>query len=493
VEDTDATVAPKSNLVGRLVQMVGLWTVPWQRARGLIVTMLSGLWDEIRPRDRNDLLVIAVIAASIAIMVYNTAAHPPKEAYDYREHSPAIARNASLQDLWPKTAPGNLEYNPPLYYALFAKPNRLLELLAGRSLEPYYVFRVGHLVMITLAALVLARGLVPRMTADPRLRLWFALGLFVIPNIFLAQVMVRADHLLLFCVSMLFYLWFRFDFPTQLPHSNWRLAAWVACLVGMANARSFALPAFALFFFWGLWAIREGHGGRWSRDIRWRVVIAVGLVIALGGQHYLARYARTGLVLSQRIDLPYWARYEKLQRGFDRVPMFTNVQFDVLLTTPNRHAAFRGGNALWPRLYGDMWTDHWLYFSGPRHGIEMKAEFKRVALIAAIPFTVFYLGACIAAFPRAWLRWRRGLSFDAPSAAALVFLGGLALLIVFVYQEPEVGKNATVKFCYLLGYIWLPLLAMLDRAGDYPRLSPMLLGYTALLAAICLPLYVFIP
>src|SRR5262249_48597375 len=157
---------------------------------------------------------------------------------------------------------------------------------------------VGHLVMITLTALLLARGLVPRMTADPHLRLWFALGLFVIPNIFLAQVMVRADHLLLFFVSMLFYLWFRFDFPTLLPRSNWRLAAWVACLVGMANARSFALPALALFFFWGLWAIREGHGpiSRWSRNIRWRVAISVGLIIALGGQHYLVRYARTGLV-----------------------------------------------------------------------------------------------------------------------------------------------------------------------------------------------------
>jgi hypothetical protein len=34
---------------------------------------------------------------------------------------------------------------------------------------------------------------------------------------------------------------------------------------------------------------------------------------------------------------------------------------------------------------------------------------------------------------------------------------------------------------------------MLDRASQYPRAIPVLYGYTALLTAICLPLYVFIP
>jgi hypothetical protein len=457
--------------------------------------VLSGFWNEIRPRERNDWLVIAVIVAAVTIMVHNTIAHPPTSAYDYGAHRASIERNESLRDPWPKTPAAQLEYNPALYYALFAKANRLLEVLTGRSLEPYYVFRVGHLVMIALVALLLARGLVPRMTGDPRLRLWFALGLFVIPNLYLAQVMVRADHLLLLFLIMLFYLWFRFDFPNQLPQSNWRLAAWVTCLVGMANARSFALPAFTLFFFWGLWAIYDSYGpiGRWSGANWWRVLVAVSLVIALGGQHYLIRAARTGVVVSLDTDLPYYAKYEELQRGFDRVPMFTNVEFDVLLATPNRRAQFSGGNnALWPRLYGDMWADHWLYFSGPKKLIESKAQFKRVALVAAIPFTLFYFGACIAALPRAWSRWRRGLPFDAPSAAALLFLCAFALLLVFVYREPEVGKNSTVKFCYLLGYAWLPLLPMLDRASEYPRTVPVLLGYTALLAAICLPLYAFI-
>jgi hypothetical protein len=137
-----------------------------------------------------------------------------------------------------------------------------------------------------------------------------------------------------------------------------------------------------------------------------------------------------------------------------------------------------------------MWADHWLYFSGPKQG-ETKAELKRVALLAAIPFTLFYFGACIAALPRAWSRWRRSLPFDAPSTAALLFLCAFALLLIFVYREPEVGKNSTVKFCYLLGYAWLPLFPMLDRARDYPHAVPVLLGYTALLAVICLPLYVF--
>jgi hypothetical protein len=456
------------------------------------VTVLSWFRDEIRLRVRDDLLVIAVIAAAIAIMVHNMVVHPPTSAYDYGAQRASIDRNASLQDPLLRTPSRQLEYNPALYYALFAKPTRLLELLTDRSLEPYYVFRAGHLVMIALAAVLLVGGLLPELTGDPRLRLWFALGLFVIPNLYLAQVMVRPDHLLMFSVSILFYLWFRFDFPNRLPHSNWRLAAWAGCLVVMANARNFALPVYALFFFWGLRVIYETHGpiGRWSGATRWRVLVAVGLVIALGGQHYLIRYARTGLVLG----LPPDATYDELKHGFDRSPMFTNMEFGVLLATPNRNASFAGGNnALWPRLYGDMWADHWLYFSGPAQGMESKAEFKRVALVAAIPFTLFYIGACIAALPRAWSRWRRRLPFDAPSAAALVFLCGLAFLLLFIYREPEPGENTTVKFCYLLGYAWLPLFPMLDRASNYPKVIPVLLGYTALLAAICLPLYVFLP
>jgi hypothetical protein len=137
-----------------------------------------------------------------------------------------------------------------------------------------------------------------------------------------------------------------------------------------------------------------------------------------------------------------------------------------------------------------MWSDHWLYFSGPR-GIESKAQFKRMVLVAAIPFTLFYFGSCVVALPRSWWRWRHGLPFDAPSAAALVFLCALVLLFVFIYREPEVGKNSSVKFCYLLGYVWLPLFPMLDRARDYPKAIPVLLSYTALLAVICLPLFLY--
>jgi hypothetical protein len=158
--------------------------------------IVAVLRDEIWPRERNDWLVIAVIAAATTIMIHNTVAHPPASSYDYEAHRASIALNESLRDPWPKTPANQLEYNPALYYSLFAKPSRLLELLIGRSLEPYYVFRVGHIVMIITVALLLARGLVPRITDDPRLRFWFVLSLFVIPNVYLAQVMVLADHLL---------------------------------------------------------------------------------------------------------------------------------------------------------------------------------------------------------------------------------------------------------------------------------------------------------
>ncbi|MFO1492067.1 MAG: hypothetical protein U1F77_15660 [Kiritimatiellia bacterium] len=207
------------------------------------------------------------------------------------------------------------------------------------------------------------------------------------------------------------------------------------------------------------------------------------LILALGGQHYLLRFLRTGRVASQSMVSEYYVRYEELEKNFARAPMFANLQFDLLLEKPNRYAVYRNGNnAVFPRLYGDAWADHWLFFSGPKYE-DRKEACKRIVLVAAAPWTLLYLFGAL----RGLARIRRE-PFSRGAFASLLFLSGFAAVMAFVYTEPEVGKNASVKFSYLLAFQWLPVLNLADWLSARPRWLRGVTAYTALLFLLCLPL-----
>lgn len=442
--------------------------------------------------------IAALLLFSAGLMVRNAWVHQPEWAYDFAVHIGSARNNESLTDWRPRPLVDQLEYNPPLYYMTASKLNHLFERVsrsAGRAFKanPYFAYRAMHIGIFLCVTGFYTLLLAPRLFARRETRGAFALGLVLIPNTYLASVMMRADHLLLLFVQLLAGFWFFFDFPSHLATSRWRQAVWACALIGMANSRNFALPAFALFLGWGAFLWGRHARGR-GRSERLACSVAILVVLALSGQHYVHRWATTGLTVAQRTDLAYYRDYLLKQEGFDRRAMFLNLEFSRLLVgPPNRFAVFSGDNAFLPRLWGDMWADHWLYFSG-RPLQELKAAFKRVVLVTGIPFTLLFFGAPVLligeSLGAAWKR-RRFTAPGLPEAGALLFLAALGLLGVFVWNEPEVGKNSTVKFCYLMGYSNLALLPMMRWVDRTEARARAWLAYSVILWLSGLPLYVF--
>ncbi len=131
----------------------------------------------------------------------------------------------------------------------------------------------------------------------------------------------------------------------------------------------------------------------------------------------------------------------------------------------------------------------WFRFDFPRH--LSRSRWRLVVLVAASVFSLAYflLPVALALGSLANLRRRRPLSWH--QAAALIFTGGLVLLSVFVWKEPEVGKNSTVKFTYILGYYWAPLFCLLRVLCGRPRWQRIWFAYTAALVVLCSPFYLW--
>lgn len=440
------------------------------------------------------LLLAAIIGCAALIMSINSITHPPAAAYDYGNHLASIQANTSWQSFIPHWLPNEFSYNPILYYYLFGKLFRLTEILAGYTYEPYFFFRFLHLLFIVVVGSLYSFSLLPWLRISSPLRLWFCLALFTLPNLYLSQVMVRADHLLLLEIHVLFYLWFRFDFPGKLPSSRWRLLAWSLLLCAMANTRHFSAAAFILFLGWGVYVVIRHTYHQPEKYSRIFFGLLFTGIILVSGTQYLLRAVTT--------PADQWlytggndASFE-LEKKRSRLPFFLNMQFDTLLAYPNRHAPFAGSVAFLPRLYGDMWADHWLYFSspllpgGPRR--DDKVATKRLVLMIAAPFTALYVGFPMLRSIQAvkMMRRKRRLTYD--QTAGLLFVGGLLLLAAFAYIDPRLPHNDSVKFTYIIAYAWFPFLCILPWLQKKPILATLFLAYTAFLYVVSLPLFLYV-
>lgn len=463
-----------------------------------------------------------LLMISAAIMAWNTFAHAPAAVYDSRHHVRLIEANADPLDWRPHAAEGLFDHLPVLYYAVLGKLHRLVEAVSGLDFHPFYFFRLIHLLAILGMVGLLAFDLLPRMAgATPAGTRAFIAAALLIPNLYLSQVMIRSDHFVALFAQLLFYLWFRFEFPGRLAESGWRRAAWAVLLVAMANSRNFSLPAFVVFFAWGglvlLWDARRRRG--WGPRVGAAALLA--LVAGLSSVHYAMRYARTGRLFEQTQTSDRFARYQERAKGFDRRLLFLNFQFDRVLANPTREVRFEAtkawparrlniptrdatfeddNNALFPRLYADMWGDHWLYFSGSRirrldesRVWSHKLPLKRVVLVAAAPFTLMYVLVPLAMAASGLLGLARGQRPSAGQTAASIFVLAFGLLAVWVAGQPEPGINTSVKFCYLGAFAVFPLIAIYEGLLRHPRIARWTVLYVWGLWALCLPLAVFVP
>jgi len=138
-----------------------------------------------------------------------------------------------------------------------------------------------------------------------------------------------------------------------------------------------------------------------------------------------------------------------------------------------------------------MWGDHWLYFSGEKIGEDTKTFFKRIVFIAGSFFTLIWLVANIwgALGCAAYLIRQKLPKFvDIGAALSLAALAFLIFVSVLIFPEP--GKNAIVKFVYIMPMALLAVPKMQELVKKFVP-SKYYLMYLSLVFVLCLPLYIY--
>jgi len=131
-----------------------------------------------------------------------------------------------------------------------------------------------------------------------------------------------------------------------------------------------------------------------------------------------------------------------------------------------------------------------LYFSGlPLK--DNKVVFKRIILIAAIPFTLLYLFSPILYLFKSIKAFIKDRKFTLDNLAPTLFCTSLLLLTLFIYRQPEVGKNSTIKFTYLIAFFWLPIFSMAKFLSNNPKIRKLFIYYNYVLYIISIPLYIY--
>jgi len=440
-------------------------------------------------------ITFLVFIVSGLIMLANTFRHPEVFMYDEWAHQRAVQQFQEKFFALPETIRyHHMQYNPALYYYLMGKLNYLVEAFADVRISWHYMPRIASLASILFIAYLYAFSLVPRMVKNKSAVQWFTFAFLLFPNVYLCQVMVRPDHLLFFSLHLLFYLWFRFDFHDKLARSGWRMVAWSILLMVMAHSRHFAIVGFAVFFAMGIFLLgRHVFISRSFRDGIF-VLAVIAATIVVSSSHYASRYIGSGRLMgTSSMEIEEGAPAEKEEtdkQPFDRGELFFNFQFDELYRRPNRMADFRGergGNSFFPRLYGDLWADHWLHFSGAKLKETKVFEKRRVLLYGSV-FTILWVifpllstaGSCVALLRRKQIK--------AQHVAGWLSVGGVAILAALLYVHPYVGKQSTVKGAYIYAYYLFPFFPMLRLFDRFPKLGFLLHVYTIALYLLCVPL-----
>ncbi len=417
-----------------------------------------------------DRYVWAILGSAALILVWNTISHPSAYVYDGEAHNAGIRWNMMLRHWDPVLLPGNLlDHTPVLYYYLLGKVFRPLEIIyslfAGHNLPEMatlYFARIMHIVSYLTIAWLYFKRLFPKISSDSFLQHLALLAFFSIPGVYLSQVMVRSEQLLFLLFNLFLLIWFTTNLRKQLSTSNKALIVWALGIIALANTRNMGLAAILVFFPWGLYELLKApqkNGKAWAR-----IGITTLLVVALSSAFYVNRSLSRGKIFSlgDATSKPGFSYEPTLNDPFldKKIRMFTNMDFHKVLIMPNRNT-FAGDNAFFPRLWNDMWADHWLYYSGKKLEDD-KITGKRILLALSIPFSLFFFFLPIFYAWKFFSSLRRRVEPTAVETAGLITCITLALLCFAAWTVPEIGKNSVAKFTYIFQITWFPILCMMD-------------------------------
>lgn len=428
--------------------------------------------------DKNRWVISTLLIFPIIIMCYNALTLPTLFMYDAQAHISAIRyfnSTSIIEWLFPKDN-SNVIINmySPIYYAIGGLLLKCFNLsdywlvlylrFIGILFFLFFSFTLLHLIFcFTEKNIFKDSALILSMCCFP--------GLYV----FVAQVRPEILFMpLLACYLLLF--------KAQLNFFIIIATAIVLCLISLTKHSGVSLLPIMV----AALAIKMRHA---NLSIKF-IVIFSSILIACCLAFYIVKSVQTNGYMFPKTD--YVVKYMEKQKELNRFTMFSNMEFGKLFHTPNRNAQFSDmNNSIFPRLYGDMWGDHWLYFSGNDIKQDNKVFFKRIAFIAGSFFTMLWFCASIlGAFQCIICLAKRNIPtfFDITAALSFVTLVFLVFTAVFIYSEP--GKNSIIKFSYIMPMALLSIPKMQECITKFIPVK-YYAAYLLLVIMLCLPLYIY--
>lgn len=412
------------------------------------------------------LVVAAFLIIKACIVAYNIHTFSTRRTYDPRHHS-WRARSAGLEV-------GRMAYNSPLYYLpglvwvdasdYFedGKPTQPPKGTPRRDYETLDKIQWFNAIYVMGALLVWIYGILPLVLSSQRNWFLASMALIAMPGYPKIAAMAHPDVLLVFLSALTFYLTIR-RLPKK-PRFSGNLV--LAVLTGLTGAcRPFAIVPMSLFWLLNVgMLVRDARaeikgGARLRSGLAMLGVklAAVCLIVAsLSGAWWVYRYQHTGEVMDA-YDHRYVDQYQPLKESFDYGHYYTSFYFGKLLDVPSRADVPKGpgtnpkGNSFWTQLYSDFWGDHYLYFSGSKHGVERKLWPKRVLFVLALPLSILLWIGVITGTLRALREAirRKGVLYPELFMAA-AFWGGFLIFVAWQGTAGLLpGKNSSIKFMYI--------------------------------------------
>ena len=450
---------------------------------------------------------------------------------------------------------GKLSYDPPLYYL----PARLLRRPADvpfverssdepterpsigkRKKKPSteeQAFR-GELLDVLRYTNVLWVGFFyvawiyyafPRLLRDRRAWFLASLVLLAIPGYQKLAAMSHPDNLFAAASALSVCVWLGLrerwqktslssdaNMPLATGHATRNLTFFALVLGLVGLTRPLALAYVAPLTLVALVYAARFSTTRWQQRLG-RAMLVVTLVGVMSGSWYVLRWRQTGAVLAS-VPTDVSASFEPLRRGFPYAHYFLSFYPAQLWDNPNlgfgeaptgTDARSAPVNSFLTLLHSEVWGDHWLSFSGPKHK-EGKAWAKRISVSTALltPFiTLLLLLAWLWSFgKRSTKIWQTGGSSSVverlrrlgTTLETELVLGAISVLgaALFVWWQtgPALlpGDHSSLKFVHVAAF-FPPAIALLLSRTLEKRPALLLNGYVFVLFVAAFPVAMYYP
>ena len=495
--------------------------------------------------ERSGRFIVAVLVClKLMLLVWNASVYDGVTYQPERHADRALPGDSEL---------GALSYDPPLYYLparLLARPAEATpppsaEEPRGRSArnarkqaakqeqasraERLDVLRYTNVLWMGFFYVAWIYYAFARLLRDRQAWFLASLALLAIPGYQKLAAMSHPDNLFAAAsaLSVCAWLWLRERWQaTSVPSDAKQPAAttarsvcYLACFALFVGLVGLTRPL-ALAFVAPLTLVALAYAARFSangwRQFLGRAVLVISLVGALSASWYVARWQKSGVVLTS-VPAEVSAVYEPLRHDFSYAHYFLSFYPAQLLDDPNvgfgaappgTNARSAPVNSFLTLLHSEVWGDHWLSFSGAKQK-DTKVWAKRIsmgtALLAPV-ITLLLLVAWLWSFgKRSSKLWQAGGTTLANRLRTLgvtleteLVLGAISVLgaALFVWWQtgPALlpGDQSSLKFIHVAAFFPPAIALLLSRPIAKPA-TVLLAAYALVLFMAAFPVAMYYP